>query len=236
MPPRKARATKKKDTDENEELKMNQMAVQYNPEIVQGALKDYYLLVEAKCVQLQRDADFMVTSLQHEFQCEMFKLPKQVKEMSLSKFKEEFGGSVEQVTKSAFSMKSGVENMNFNVETRLSPKSFQTPAQNRRINPAGTVGTTARVPKEGEQILSANGSPLGEFSTVKKALRSNNNNGIIPPTPGVFVPLKNGEILDIENVEVENFTEEMKLETLSQMQAMMENMKSMMEKLKSGAV
>lgn len=231
MPPRKQRTLRKKDSEEDD-LKTSQMVVQHNPDIVQAALKDYYLLVEAKCVQLKRDADFMVTSLQHEFQCEMFKLPKQVKEMTLKQFKEEFGGSIEAVTKNAFAVPKTGENKNFNIETRPhSPKAFQTPANPKKTQAPGTL---ARMPREGEQLLSANGSPLGAFSTVKKPLRD--NNGIIPPTPGVFVPLKTGEVIDLESTDVETLPMEAKLEALNQMEAMMANMKMMMEKLKSSSV
>ncbi len=54
--------------------------------------------------------------------------------------------------------------------------------------------TTARPPREGEVILSANGYPLGEFTKVKKAPKAGGSS-IVPPTPGGFVPLgKSGKI------------------------------------------
>ena len=50
------------------------------------------------------------------------------------------------------------------------------------------TGTAMRHPREGEKILSANGSPLGDFQTVVKAPKSSGSL-IVPPTPSVMVPL-----------------------------------------------
>jgi hypothetical protein len=247
MPVKKNKITTKKVRNEEEDLRMNQMVVQYNPEIVTSALEDYEKLIETKIYQIQRDADFMITSLQHDFQCELFKLPKQVKEMSLKRFTEEFGGNIESVLKIGSSaLMSENRNANIDANSRLTnhhlgkatvnTNMFQTPAANRKGNNSTILNTAARLPKEGEVILSANGSPLGEFSTVKKPLRKDNDKGIIPPTPGVFIPLKTGEIVDVEACDVDSMTSEMKVETLNQMEAMMANMKAMMDKLKNTAV
>ena len=228
MPPKKTKQTKQDD------LRVTQSVVQYNPDVIQNALEDLSNMIETKVLQIQRDADFMITSLQHEFQCELFKLPKQVKEMSLQRFREEFGESIEAVTRNtlASSLKTG-ENRNFNIPESAASRApansvFQTPANSRKVNPPGTI---ARLPRDGEQILSANGSPLGEFSTVKKVARD--GNGIIPPTPGIFVPLKSGEVVDIDAVDADGLTSDMKIEALQQMESMMENMRKMMEKLKA---
>lgn len=57
---------------------------------------------------------------------------------------------------------------------------------------------------------------------------------MIPPTPGVFVPLKSGEIVDLDAIDVENLPEETKMDALQQMEMMMQNMRAMMEKLQGG--
>ena len=44
------------------------------------------------------------------------------------------------------------------------------------------MSRSKRAAREGEMILSVNGSPLGEFSTVIKIPKENNS--IVPPTPG----------------------------------------------------
>eukprot|EP01040_Poterioochromonas_malhamensis_P001124 gene1124-1193_t len=244
MPVKKKVIRKKSDSEDGVDLRVTQSVVQYNPDVIENALKELSNLIDTKVLQIQRDADFMITSLQHEFQCEMFKLPKQVKEMSLKRFQEEFGENIDAVTRStlASSLKAG-ENRNFNILEKNNNNNtssnnilqkpgastvFQTPANNKKQNPPGTI---ARLPREGEQIVSANGSPLGEFSTVKKPMKD--GNGIIPQTPGVFVPLKSGEVVDLEAVDPEDLTQEKKEETLQQLESMMSNMQAMMDKLKS---
>jgi hypothetical protein len=247
MPVKKNKPTTKKVRNEEEDLRVNQMVVQYNPEIVTSALEDYERLIETKIYQIQRDADFMITSLQHDFQCELFKLPKQVKEMSLKRFTEEFGGNIESVLKIGSSaLMSENRNANIDVNSRLTnhhlgkttvnTNIYQTPAANRKGNNNTILNTSARLPKEGEVILSANGSPLGEFSTVKKPLRRDNDNGIIPATPGVFIPLKTGEIVDVESCDIKAMSSEMKVEAYSHMEAMMAKMQVMMNNLKNSSV
>ena len=108
------------------------------------------------------------------------------------------------------------------------------------INPANSVfetpmlargNITIRAPKEGEKILSENGSPLGEFATAVKAPRPADS--IVPQTPGVFVPLKSGEVLDVENTDLQSLDPKLKADALVQMQTMMDNMKRMMDKMKT---
>lgn len=193
--------------------------VSYNPDIITNLLKELKTHTDAKCSQIHRDADFMITSMQQAFHLELIKLPTQVKQMSVKKFKEEYGCSLEAVTREVISG---------NDRSLLMQKGLVTPACKRADY------SRARNPKEGEQILSANGSPLGSFSTVKKPLRPQTD--LVPATPGVFVPLRTGEVLDLDSLEVDELTEEAKQDTLVQMQAMMDNMRAMMEKLKGGSV
>lgn len=197
-----------------------QIDVQYNPDIVASLLADLHSQVESKCNQIQKDSDFMVTSIRQAFNLELIKLPTQVKTMSLKKFKLEFGESLEAVTK-------GV--MASHGKTTASKQVFQTPSHRGKMV-AQTPGGSLRNPKEGETILSINGSPLGEFQTVKKAPKAAGSS-IVPPTPGVFVPLSNGEIIDMDDVDIENMTQENKEDAMAKMQAVMANMQSLMNKL-----
>lgn len=75
--------------------------VQYNPEIIEGILKDLEKQVNNKCSQIQREADFIGTSIKQAFNLEMIKLPTQVKKMSLARFRTEYGDSLEAVTRGA---------------------------------------------------------------------------------------------------------------------------------------
>jgi hypothetical protein len=50
------------------------------------------------------------------------------------------------------------------------------------------LSTALRNPREGEKIVSMNGSPLGDFRTVVKSKNIGNSNIMPPPTPG-FVTL-----------------------------------------------
>ena len=45
------------------------------------------------------------------------------------------------------------------------------------------------------------------------------------------VILKTGEVLDIENIDVENMSKENKFETIQKMQSVMDNMQQLMQKL-----
>ena len=91
---------------------------------------------------------------------------------------------------------------------------------------------TTRAPREGEFLLSQNGSPLGEFKTVKKAPKAGGNELLIPPTPsGIYVPMKSGEVISLDPDNVENLSLAAKKEALHKMQEMMSNMQCMMTKL-----
>lgn len=232
MPPKKGSKGKKKvarnSSDEDEITQLNQIDVQYNPEIVNNLLEDLSLQVEVKCNQIQKDADFMITSIQQAFHLELIKLPSQVKQMSIKRFKEEFGDSLEAVTRGAMVGPLTERNINDNSnKNKTNHKVFQTPSHHKQHS--NVPSTSLRQPKEGEFILSANGSPLGEFTTVKKAPKNTKN--LIPPTPGVFVPLSTGEIIDLEDADIENMSQENKADALNKMQNVMSNMQALMAKL-----
>jgi hypothetical protein len=231
MPPKKTKGSKKKAPRVSDDDALPQIDVQYNPDIVSGLLQELEKQLELKCNQLQKDSDFMVTSIQQAFHLELIKLPNQVKQMSLSRFKEEFGDSLEAVTRGAIggiSKTSSTKPVPGSVAKapRSSMCVFQTPASNKN---GSHDALSVRNPREGERILSENGSPLGAFNTVVKAPKSNS---IIPQTPGVFVPLETGDVLDIESVDVETMPEDMRQDALVKMQAMMDNIQSLMQKLK----
>ena len=73
---------------------MSDVDVMYNPDIIGSVLDDMESQMTNKCQQLQREADFMCTTIKQKFQVEIIKLPKDVKKMSLTRFKEEFGDSI----------------------------------------------------------------------------------------------------------------------------------------------
>lgn len=233
MPPKKGSKGKKKanrtSSEEDELIQLNQIDVQYNPEIVSNLLEDLSSQVEIKCNQIQKDADFMITSILQAFHLELIKLPSQVKQMSIKRFKEEFGDSLEAVTRGAMVGPLSERNVNdFSNKNKLNQKVFETPSHHGKHS-SNIPSTLLRQPKEGEFILSANGSPLGEFTTVKKAPKNTKN--LIPPTPGVFVPLSTGEIIDLEDVDIENMSQENKADALNKMQNVMSNMQALMAKL-----
>lgn len=214
---------KKKISISEDDMPIKNIDVQYNPDIVANLLKELQAHTESKCAQIQRDADFMITSMQQDFYMELIKLPTQVKQMSIKRFKEEFGFSLEAITR-------GVMAGNEQQQSSLIEKGLVTPA-GKKVN-----YSHARNPREGELIVSVNGSPLGSFSTVKKPPRPLEYNGIMPPpTPGVYLPLSTGEIVDIDSLNEDNLqalSDQDKQKALLQMEAVMENMKSLMQKLK----
>jgi len=226
----------------------------YNPDILESMMQDLDLDIESRCQQLQKEIDFMATSIQQAFHLELIKLPTQVKQMSLSKFKQEYGDSLEAVTKGAMkgSSKTAIVKESIGHNARASaniPSSavkinktnnniFETPSNPNKSRSSLCSGTIMRAPQEGEKILSSNGSPLGEFSTAVKAPRT--RAGLAPanfgtdlpppPTPG-FVNLESGDMVAIEDVAT--LPAEMKDDALAKLEAMMSSMQSMMTKLKS---
>jgi hypothetical protein len=200
--------------------------VQYNPEVVESILVDLRKELDSKSAQIQRDVDFMSLSLQQAFNLEMIKIPTRVKQMSLARFRAEFGESLEAVTRNnttdtAMSgLKASVGAHNSASIPRASDKVLGTPASSHHRH------TKVRIPREGERIVSANGSPLGEFSTAVKAPKENNS--IIPQTPGAIV-LDSGAVVDLETVD--KLDAETKGEALLKVQVMMDNMNAMMAKL-----
>ena len=233
MPPKKGAKGKKKLPRESEEESLAQLDVQYDPEIVNGLLTELKSQVDSKCVLIKKDIDFMATSIKQAFHLELIKLPAQVKQMSLARFKAEFGDSLEAVTRGAIEgkkMQSKPDNNIYNTATKTTrnqSKVFQTPLNGKNFVLETPNVRKTRAAKEGELILSSNGSPLGEFSTIVKAPKTGNS--IIPATPGVFVPLKSGEVVDLEAVS--ELPEAVKEEALNKMQEMMKNMQNMMAKL-----
>jgi hypothetical protein len=222
MPVKKNR-TKKKAPRADDDENISPIDVQYNPDIVDGLLQDIELQMEAKCSQIKKDIDFMATSVQQAFHIELIKLPNQVKQMTLRRFREEYGDSLEAVTRGAIGGKS-----NQTVSTAKKPLGnstvFQTPSGSKGLN----MTTPSRNPREGEVILSKNGSPLGHFSTVVKAPRDDDK-GLLPQTPGIFVPLSSGQIVDMESVD--SLPDDLREDAVRKMQDMMSNMQSMMQKI-----
>lgn len=266
----------------------SQIEVQYNPDIIQGLLQDLSLQVDAKCALIDKDIEFMATSVQQAFHLELIKLPTQVKKMSLARFREEFGDSLEAVTRGAIrsttkTTKKGTSTMNSKVGRRENVPStggkqsvassktsstssssrdhvfstatksatsrsrvFQTPSQAGR-SVAQTPGTAVRMPREGETVLSENGSPLGLYPPT--VVKGSNPEGVClapPETTGAgagaatvtnsnnhhhSLTLKSGEAIDLENVDVSALPDEAKADALLQMQAMMQSMQTMMSKL-----
>ena len=241
--------------------------VNYNPEFINSALRDLEMQMKSKCNQIQKDADFMCTSIKQAFHLELIKLPNQVKGMSMSRFRSEFGDSLEAVTRGTVNGKAkssapsssssrSVENSNNNnirssgstgVAMRKSSTSresgsnvgsahnaiFQTPSGGRsKSHTAGlTPGTAARkrTAKEGELLLSSNGSPLGEWDST--AVKPKGQGSRVPSTPSVQVPLGNGDVVDIDDADIAGMTADVKQDALVKMQAMMANMQSLMDKL-----
>lgn len=222
MPPKKGKATNKKRVPRNSEDDSKTIDIKYNPDAVNSLLEDIEKDLNAKCIQIEKETDFMVTSFQQAFNLELIKIPTNVKQMSLARFREEFKESLDAVTRGTMAGKSSIVVPHKPEARNLAV--FQTPSQSRHAD-----RSKSRPPVEGEEILSANGSPLGEFQTVVKAPK--NGPSIVPPTPGVFVPLRNGEVVDIESVDVEILSQEVKEDAISKMQAMMDNMHALMSKL-----
>ena len=225
------------------------MDIAYNPDIITSVLSDMELQLEKKCEQLQKDADFMCTSMQRTFHLELIKLPSQVKKMSLKKFKNEYGESLEAVTKSTIggksrSMMGGASSTIKSQPTASTNASsvYATPSH-KHSSSIMAPNTASRVPKEGEAILSSNGSPLGEYiSTVVKEKKNFNPT---PATPGADHPtmisnkggnitLEDGAVLDLENggvsTDIDTMSQATKSEALEKMEAMMENIQALMAK------
>ena len=197
--------------------------VQYNPEVISGILTDLKREVEAKCSQIQRDVDFMSLSLKQALNLELIKIPTHVKQMSLARFREEFGCSLEAVTRGAalstFRPEEASHASSHSSAIKVSSiRGLQTPSTVKKVPP--------RLPREGEAIVSANGSPLGEFSSAVKV--SKEDNSIVPPTPASVI-LDSGDIVDIDRVE--SLDDRTKQEAMEKVRLMMDNMHAMMERL-----
>jgi hypothetical protein len=227
--------------------------VQYDPSILNNILRDLEMQVNSKCNQIQKDAEFMCTSVKQAFHLELIKLPSQVKGMSLSRFRSEFGDSIEAVTRGTMSGKA-ISATGASTGSRENHKNLSGSGKSSRMSSSGgvhkppstvfstpsgrknkilqTPGTASRRPREGEALMSANGSPLGEFDST--AVKAPKPQGIhIPATPGVHVPLSSGEVVDIEEADIDSMTTDVRLDALAKMQAMMANMQTLMNKLQS---
>lgn len=241
MPPKK-KAVKKKEPrlSEDEDIRVDQVDVQYNPDIIAQLIEELGAALETKISQVQSDSDFLATSIQQDFHLELIKLPTAVKQMSMKRFKEEFGFSTEAFTRDAIGGSfAGLNKASARADNSIggmrgnSSRVMQTPASSKYSSAA-----TPRLPREGELLLSENGSPLGEFQTVKKAARPGGA-GIVPPTPGVFVPLKDGVVKDISELgvqDIENLAPAERAETLNKLEETMNNMQALMEKLRGSRV
>lgn len=234
--------------------------VNYNPEIIQAALSDLELQMNSKCKQIQKDAEFMCTSIKQAFHLELIKLPNQVKTMSLSRFRSEFGDSLEAVTRGAIGKgkssntissangrsenianKSSIRSSG-SISSRKSSSSsdtvFQTPSGSKSGSHVHQTPSTSlkRQPKEGEILLSANGSPLGEYDST--CIKPKGPGSRVPPTPtpgtSANLELASGLTVNVEDIneeEIASMTAEVKTDALQKMQAMMANMQAMMDKL-----
>jgi hypothetical protein len=240
MPPKKKLAKKKSARLSEDGEDYGQVDVQYNPDVVENLINDLGSSVDAKCSSIQQDSDFMAASIEQSFHLELIKLPTAVKQMSMKRFKEEFGFSMEAFTRGAIvgqqaqSKASSRSDHSFGESRAISNRTvMQTPASSKYSSNA-----TPRMPREGEQLLSENGSPLGEFQTVKKAVRPGGNN-LVPATPSVFVPLKNGTVMDVTELgenDIENLAPSDRAETIDKLQETMSNMQALMDKLRAPKV
>ena len=236
MPPKKGKhASKKKvprNSIEEDELHINQIDVHYNPEIVSSLLSDLSLQVDSKCSQIQKDSDFMITSIQQAFHLELIKLPNQVKQMSVKAFREEYGGDILSATRVGNIQQKGNGGTAANVlqnSNKFNQKVLQTPSVANKKK--GNI--TMRNPREGEVILSANGSPLGEFTTVKKApLNGSKIDSFIPQTPGVYLPLRTGEVIDLDAVDITSLSKEEKEDIQTYLRTVRKNIEGIASKLR----
>jgi hypothetical protein len=235
MPPKKEKVVKKNEPRKSDDDLLQPIDVQYNPDIVAGLLHELQQQMDNKCSQIQKDADFMTISIQQAFHLELIKLPTQVKNMSLTRFQEEFGDSLEAATRGAIlnsqnQTKKGAATAFGSAVKSSRTKVFQTPSGSSTRVPLQGLSTSLRNPKEGEKIVSMNGSPLGDFRTVIKSKNVGNSNIMPPPTPG-FVTLDSGDVIDIDTIDVNTLSKDNKEDALSKMKAMMDNIQMCMSKL-----
>ena len=231
MPTKRQKARKRQDSELSNEGQENVPPageVKYDANSIDMVLKDIESRMEAKCLQIQKETDFMVTSIQQSFHLELIKIPTQVKQMPLSVFQSEYGESIQAVTRGAMSGKPPMpapRTASKSTRNRDSEKVFQTPVSRRG---AAHTGTSLRHPREGENILSQNGSPLGVFQTIVKAPKQ----ASVCQTPaGVYVPLNNGNVVDLESIST--LPESEKQDALKKMQDMMNSMQSLMKKIEN---
>lgn len=187
----------------------------------------------------------MSMSIKQSFHLELIKLPSQVQQMSLSRFKEQYGDSLEAMLGAALMSKPISNSSKSSIHSSTSSRSsvyasaqksksnnskvFQTPSNPQKGSNfvIETPSTAMRMAKEGETFYSANGSPIENTVVKPKA----SGKLLIPQTPGIQVPLETGEIVDIDNVDVEALSQDVKQDALAKMQAMMSSMQALMNKL-----
>lgn len=232
MPPKKGKPKKRNESEGSVDDTENVPPagdVRFDQESIKMMLKDLESRMESKCMHIQKETEFIATSIRQSFHLELIKIPTQVKQMSLAKFRDEYGESMEAVTRGAITGRPPMpapKTASKPTRSRDSDaKVFQTPVGRRGAAPTGTA---LRNPREGETILSQNGSPLGVFQTAVKAAKP--GPAPVGQTPaGVYVPLNNGEVVDLERIAT--LPAEERQDALKKMQDMMNSMQTLMKKI-----
>jgi len=171
---------------------LNQLNVVYNPDIVNGLLSDLEEQVDAKCALIQKDVDFMATSIQQAFHLELIKLPTQVKQMSLTRFREEFGDSLEAVTRGAMSSSN----------SEGSGKSSSKGGAGRRGPVGGSVLVSASSSAGNQNIYASANKPTSSQSRVfqtPSADKGRLGGGVLAETPGAVRAPREGEVCLSQN-------------------------------------
>mmetsp|Transcript_331 Transcript_331/g.791 ORF Transcript_331/g.791 Transcript_331/m.791 type:complete len:244 (+) Transcript_331:69-800(+) len=153
-----------------------------NRESVETLIQDITDEVNRRIGVVRRDARNFSIRLQSDMKCELLKMPSSMRKMSIKDFNKKFGGDVRLVVPSnkqlrPLGMKRERPGGNYNehmvMETPLRPVTTSTKIMSSR-----------RAPRQGEILLSANGSPVNNqynemFATIKKR-KANPPVGIIP--------------------------------------------------------
>ena len=135
--------------------------------------------VESRCAKLMEVAEDAVVALRAEYRVQLMKLPKKVRSMPLAEFRKEFGESIDAAMLSdidrriaaATAAGSGQQASGSGKKRKAdaSADSECEPADKVPCTPSAqgakgaAPGTVSRMPRQGEELVSANGSPLGVF-------------------------------------------------------------------------
>ena len=171
-----------------DKVKSQSIDIQFNPDMIHNLLNELQSEVNAKCLQLQKDSDSMTTSIQQAFHLELIKLPSHVKSMSLRRFRDEFGDSLEAVTRSAIKGRfnnSSKSNLMLLAGSTSSPVSTSISTSNcetlqhqhctaSQLNITRNVlGNATRIipniiknPRENDKMVLVNRAPTGDFKTI----------------------------------------------------------------------